>query len=112
MKVPMVIYDAQESPLQQCAMDIVGPLTESEPENKWIMTFQDASTKFSVAIAITDHEATTVARALVETIVCEHGAADRLLTNQRRNFISELLRHVWKVLGIERIQTTAYQYHP
>uniref|UniRef100_A0A6V7LZN9 RNA-directed DNA polymerase n=1 Tax=Bracon brevicornis TaxID=1563983 RepID=A0A6V7LZN9_9HYME len=109
-KVPMVVYDAPESPFEQCAMDIVGPLTESESGNKYILTFQDALTKFSKAIAIPNQEAATVARAFVERIVCEHGAPDQLLTDQGRNFISDMFKQVCKVLRVKKIQTTSY--HP
>jgi len=58
--MPLIITDTPEKPFKKCALDIVGPLTVTESENKYILTFQDNLTKFSKAIPVMNQEAATV----------------------------------------------------
>lgn len=109
-KAPMVITDTPTRAFQKCAMDIVGPLPETGRGNKCILTFQDALTKYSAAIALPNQQATEVARAFVEEIVCRYGTPEVLLTDQGTNFLSATFKAVCRLLHLEKIQTTAY--HP
>ncbi|KAL0128565.1 hypothetical protein PUN28_003720 [Cardiocondyla obscurior] len=109
-KMPLTITDMPKRPLEKCALDIVGPLPVSNEGNKYILTFQDALTKFSKAIPITNQEALTVAKAFITKIEFEHGIPEKLLTDQGTNFTSEMFKQTCKLLKIEKIQTTAY--HP
>ena len=38
-----------------------------------------------------------------------HGAPERVLTDQGSNFVSELFKGVCKMIGVEKVQTTAYR---
>jgi len=49
---------------EKCALDIVGPMTETMSGNKYILTCQDDLSKFLVAIHIPQQETETVARNL------------------------------------------------
>ncbi|KAG8236845.1 hypothetical protein J437_LFUL017195 [Ladona fulva] len=91
-------------------MDVVGPLPATYNGNKYILTFQDAFTKYPEAIALRDQKTETIARAFVEKIVLRHGAPHQLLTDRGENFTSTLMREVCKLLGVKKLQTTAY--HP
>ncbi|KAL0130248.1 hypothetical protein PUN28_002086 [Cardiocondyla obscurior] len=106
----MVITDTPEKPFEKCALDIVGPLTVTNAGNKYILTFQDALTKFSKAIPVANQEAATVAKAFATKIIFEHGIPEKILTDQGTNFVSKMFKNVCKLLKIEKIQTTAY--HP
>lgn len=48
-QVPLVITDTAQS-FEECALDIVSPLTLSTNSNKYIFIFQDNHTKFSKII--------------------------------------------------------------
>lgn len=109
-KVPMIIGETPEEAFEQCAMDVVGPLPVTEAGNKYILTFQDALTKFSRAIPIPDQEANTIGRAFAEKIICEFGIPQKLLTDQGPNFVGQIFKNVCRLLKIKKIQTTAY--HP
>jgi len=73
-KVPMEITTTARHPFEKCALDIVGPLTETVSGNKYILTFQDDLSKFIMAIPIPQQDAETVAREFVLNIVLKFGA--------------------------------------
>ncbi|KAG8239233.1 hypothetical protein J437_LFUL012557 [Ladona fulva] len=97
-------------PLQRVSMDIVGPISSTYKGNRYILTLQDVFTKYPEAIALPNQKPETVARAFVENIVLRHGAPRQLLTDRGTSFTSQLMKEVCKILGIGKLQTTAY--HP
>lgn len=106
----MVITDTPKRAFEKVAVDIVGPLPETAAGNKYVLTFQDILSKYSAAIAIKNQEAGTVARALVQEVVCKYGAPETILSDQGTNFLSATFKEMCKLLRIRKIQTTAY--HP
>ena len=85
-KVLMEITSTAKQPFERCALDIVGPLTESTSGNKYILTFKDDLSNYLAAIPIPQQDAETVARAFVLNIVLKFGAPAQLLTDQGSNF--------------------------
>lgn len=107
---PMEITTTSEKPFERISLDIVGPLPLSENGNKYILTLQDDLTKFSQAFPIPNHEAITIAKELVNNFICKFGIPNRILTDQGKDFTSNILKEVAKLFKIKQIQTTAY--HP
>lgn len=109
-KAPMVITTTAKRPFEKCAMDIVGPVVDSDQGNKYILTFQDELSKFMVGIPMPNQEAETVAKQFVSEVILKYGTPSELLTDQGSNFLSELFKNVCKLLKIRKVQTTAF--HP
>jgi hypothetical protein len=82
----------------KCALDIVGPMTETMSGNKYIPTFQDHLSKFLVAIPIPQQDAETIAKEFVLTF----GAPAQILTEQGSNILSDLLKNTCKLLKIKK----------
>ena len=97
-------------PLQQVAIDILGPLPETERGNRYVLVIADHFTKWTEAFAMSNMEAHTVAELFVYNFVCRFGAPDYLHTDQDRNFESNLFREICKLLGVLKNRTTPY--HP
>jgi len=95
---------------ERCALDIVGPMTETMSGNKYVLTCQDELSKFLVAIPIPQQDAETVAREFVWNIILKFGAPAQILADQGSNFLSDLFKSTCKLLRIKKIQTTAF--HP
>lgn len=110
IKMPLVITSTSSQPFEKIYLDIVGPLTCSQSGNKYILTAQDDLTKYSIAMTIPDQEAKTIAKQLVNNIICKYGIPDFVLTDQGTNFLSKLFKELCKLLNIHKLQTTAY--HP
>jgi transposase InsO family protein len=91
-------------------LDIVGPLTQTSENNKYLLTFQGELPKYTVAAPIPQQDAMTVGRVFVEEIVLKFGIHQVILTDQGSNFLSNLFTNVCKLLRIKRIKTNPY--HP
>jgi hypothetical protein len=97
-------------PWEQVAVDLLGPYTQSDAGNKYIIVFTDRFTRFPEAKALPEATAGTVARAFVDLIVSRYGAPRHLLCDNGAQFTSTLLADTCRLLGVKRGFTTAY--HP
>ena len=78
--------------------------------NQYVLVFLDYLTKWVEAFPIKDQKAETVARVLVDEVICRHRAPERLLSDRGSNFLSELITEVCRLLQIKKINTSGY--HP
>ena len=110
-KAPLKPIPPVQKVWEQIAMDIVGPLTESNQGNKYILVLSDYATRFVMTIPMTDQKAYTIAEHLVGKIYTKFGPPERVLTDQGTNFQSDLIKkRVNQLFQIEPIRTTSY--HP
>ena len=94
------------APSERVAMDILGPLPESESGNKYLLLVADYFTKWPEAYALPNQEATTVAEVFVREYVCRFGVPLELHSDQGRNFESKVFREMCTLLGIKKTRTT------
>jgi len=109
-KLPLQISDKPEVVWQNCSMDIVGPLTQTNEGYKYLLTFRDELSKYTMPVPIQQQDAMTVVRVFVEQIILKFGIPQILLTDQVSNFLSDLFANVCKFLRIKKIKTIPY--HP
>jgi hypothetical protein len=76
----------------------------SDQGNRYLQIAMDYFTKWPEAYAIPNHEASTVAEALV-TNYCRFGVPRELYSNQGRNFVSRLIQKVLQRLGVDKTRT-------
>lgn len=84
------------------------PLTENRNRN--VVIFHDYLTKWVEAFTAPNQTAETIAKLLVEEILCRHGAPEHLLSDRGTNFLSELVLEVCHLLNITKVNTSGY--HP
>ena len=84
-RTPTQITTTARHPFERCALDIVGPMTETMSGNKYILTCQDDFSNFLIAIPIPQQDAQTVAREFVMNVELKFGAPAQLLTDQGSN---------------------------
>lgn len=109
-KMPMEITSTAKKPFERIALDIVGPLPETENGNKYLLTYQDDLTKYVEAIPMENQEAETITYNFVTHILLRHSSPETILTDNGSNFVSDLFKRVCKMLGINRSYATPY--HP
>lgn len=99
-----------ESAFEQLAVDCLGPFLTTHSGNKYIIVFSDYLTRWPEAFAVSTIDAPTIARLLVDEIVCRHGAPRTLLSDRGANFLSKLVREVCSLINSKKVNTSAY--HP
>ena len=97
-------------PMRLVAADILGPLPESDAGNSYILVVGDYFTRWMEAYPIPNQEAATVAKKMTDEFFLRFSPPEQLHTDQGRQFESELVAEVCKLLGIDKTRTTAY--HP
>ena len=85
-------------------------LPQTYDGNQYVVAFVDYLTKWVEAFPTADQKAKTIAKLLVEQVICRHGAPERLLSDRGANFLSDLIAEVCRLLKIQKINTSGY--HP
>ena len=95
-------------PMERVALDVLGPLPETDRGNKLILVVADYFTKWVEAFALPNQEAVTVATKLVEEVICRYGVPGELHSDQGSNFESKVMSEVCRLLGIHKTRTAPY----
>ena len=96
-------------PWERIGVDVTGPHPTSSKGNTYILTVIDHFTKWIEIFPMRNQEAATIAKLLVDRVICVHGAPLQILTDQGRNFESDLFREICQLMSIDKIRTTAYK---
>ena len=97
-----------EIPFDMIGIDILGPLTTTDDGNKYILVVTDYATRWVEAFPLKDQKAVTIARVLLNEIICRHSAPKTILSDQGRNFLSEVVKELCDYFQSQKINTTAY----
>ena len=96
-------------PFQIVGVDVMD-LPRTERSNKHVIVFQDFLTKWPLVFPMPDQKTQRIAKLLVEEIIPLFGVPEALLSDRGTNLLSHLMKDVCGLLGIEKLNTTAY--HP
>ena len=97
-----------ERPWQWVAMDVTGPFPRTNRGNRYILVVTCGFSKWTEAFALPDQTAGTIAKVLVEELICRHGCPEVIHSDQGRNFEASLIREICKRLNIKKSRTTPY----
>ena len=104
-KMPII-----DTPFSRIAIDLIGPIhPPSENGNRFILTVVDYATRYPEAVPLKKIDSETVAEALVD-IYSRVGIPREVLTDQGKQFTSDLMKAVGRLLSIKQLTTTPY--HP
>ena len=109
-KAPLNPIPIVDGPFDRVAVDVLGPFPPTYNSNKYIIVFSDYLTRWPEVVAVNNADAKTTAKAFVEEIVCRHGAPRVLLSDNGKNFRSNLMKEICKITNTKKTFTTAY--HP
>ena len=97
-------------PFEKLGIDVVGPFTETQRGNKYIVVMTDYCTRWVEAFATQSHTAKVIAELLVLEMLPRHGAPRELLSDNGSEFCSQIVRAVCRLLDIHKEYATPY--HP
>jgi hypothetical protein len=96
-------------PFELITTNILGPLDVTADEYKYILVVCDHFTKWEEIFALKTQTAREVVENLI-LVICRYGVPDSILSDQRKNFQSNLLNEIWEFLDVHKLRTTPY--HP
>ena len=96
-------------PFDRVGVDVL-KFPRSASGNQYAIVFVDYLTKWPEVFATGDQTALTIANLFVREVVCRHGVPSQLLSDRGAAFLSQLMAQVCEVLGVKKVNTTAY--HP
>ena len=96
--------------MQVVSVDILGPLSESEAGNSYALVAGEHFTKWMEAYAIPNQEVIAVARKLTDEMFCRFSPPEQLHSDQDRQFKSDLIKHICRILNVQKTRTSPY--HP
>ena len=76
--------------MERVALDVIGPLPETEKGNKYILVVGDYLSKWVEAYPIPNQTVETVADKFVQEFVCRYGVPEVLHSDQGRNFEAQV----------------------
>ena len=113
-------FGATKAPLQplppvvavweRIAMDVVGPIQQSNKGYRYILVISDYASRFVFTIPMKNQTAPTIASCLVNKLITKYGAPQAVLTDRGTNFLSVLVNEICVLFKIRQMRTTAY--HP
>ena len=95
-------------PWETVAIDFVGKCKTSDRGNCWILTIIDCFSRYPILVPLPDRKSETVAKALYEHLICQHGCPKKILSDRAKEFISEGIQEVYDRFGIKMVTTAGY----
>lgn len=95
--------------MERVALDIMGPLNETERSNRYVLVIQDYFTKWVETFLLSNDQTVTVAEILASKWVCWYRAPQTLHSDQGCNFESEVFQKMCLLFGIEKTHTTTFR---
>ena len=95
-------------PLELLSIDFLTIECKGMKQN--VLVMMDHFTKFGVAVCTKDQTAKTVARVLWYNFFMIYGFCSRILSDQGRDFESQVVKELCSIAGIKKCRTTPY--HP
>ena len=109
-KAPMENIPVVDVSFKRVAVDLIGPIEPaSEAGHRYILTLVDYATRYPEAVPLKRIDTETVAEALVD-IYSRLGVPEEILSDQGKQFISDCMKEVCRLLGVT--QSTTTPYHP
>lgn len=102
-----LISISPDRPFEIVAVDIT-ELPLSTKGNRYVLVMMDLYTKFVNLYPLKDQTAISVAGCIFNHYIPQHGVLDALHSDQGRQFESDLIQNLCKLLGIKKLCTSPY----
>ena len=96
-------------PLELVHMDYLS-LEPSKGNIENVLVITDHFTRYALAYPSKTQTAQATARILWDNFICHYGFPEKFISDQGRNFESDLINELCKIAGVKKVHTTPY--HP
>ena len=98
-----------QRPFQMWGIDIM-ELPVTKKGNRYVVVLQDFFTKWPLVFPTPDQKSPRLVKLIVEELIPMFGVPEAILSDRGANLLSHLMMDVCNLLGIRKLNTTAY--HP
>lgn len=98
-KEPLKMIAPSKFPFYRIHIDLSGPLPLTEKGNKYIFVAIDSLTKWLICAPIMDQKAEKISEILENEIICQHGAPHEIVSDNGKQFTSEIFANLSKIYG-------------
>jgi len=110
LRLPVMSVPIPAEPWEFVSVDVMGPfVTARGSGNKFIAVYCDHLTRYVETIAMRVQDTKSLARGLVERVMCRHGCPRTLLSDRGLPFLSELAHEVYRLLRVRKLDTAGYR---
>ena len=99
---------ASHEPFEIVGLDIFGPITRSRKGNKYIILLVDLFSKWLETKAVKNIRSITISKWFTDEVLTRHGAINRVITDNARNFCSKFMEDVFKLTASHHVKSTPY----
>lgn len=110
IKEPMTITSTPDTSFQRISLDIVGPLDVDNYNYKYVLTIQCELSKFVEAYPLERKDTESVSRAFVNNFILRYGVPKDIITDQGTEFMSSVFSEICRLLGVNKLHSTAYHH--
>ena len=96
-------------PLELVHMDYLS-LEPSKGNIENVLVITDHFTRYALACPSKTQTAQATVRILWDNFICHYGFPEKFISDQGRNFESDLIKELCKIAGVKKLHTTPY--HP
>lgn len=107
-KIPLEVSSLGESLFDHTYIDFVGPISITPNGNRFILTMVCDLTKMLVCCATKDSTALTTAKCLIEHIFCRYNFPSRLISDNAKAFLSQVIKEITTLFAIKKVFCTPY----
>jgi transposase InsO family protein len=98
------------APMEFIAMDILGPLTQTDKGNLFLLVVPDRFSKLTRAYPLASTTADVVSKTFFDAwVAAGYGIPQVLLTENGTQFVSKFFQSFCRILGVKKVFTSAYR---
>ena len=106
---PLEIYPSQLLPFHTISMDIMGPFPVTEEGFRYILVFIDYLSRYTELCPIKEKSSIAVAESLRHRIITRHSCPKVLISDNAKEFTSDVIQNLCKAYGINKCQVLPYR---
>ena len=106
-KAPLLPLHIIKKKIQRVAMDNFGPLKRTKSGHKYVLVVVDYVIKWPGAFPLKNMTSKTVVNCLID-LIARMGVPEKILTDNRANFISKTMSGFCRIMGIHQFKTSPY----
>ena len=107
--IPLKVYPVPTRPFHTITSDIIGPLGITEEGNRYILTFRDYTTRFTILYPLS-HKSTFNIIYCLRNVISHYGSPNVLLTDNGKEYISSVLSEFLRYYNTKKVEVAPY--HP